>query len=171
MSDWWTVTMASGVELAVLGPYRNELGEVYALRPSEQLAWAQDNGGWMPTTAEMDLIMAQADVLVLPVARDPVTAALDSLNADVNEALAIYGSPTVRIAAGKTWLDINTIYGWGVLSSDVNAGGIYTDPNGAEIQTYPSTQYTVRIIQPASTFHGGTDEVDYSDLGYCVRAA
>lgn len=107
-----------------------------------------------------------------PVPRNVVTAPLTALNADVAAALAASSTPdTDAVAAGKTWLDINTNYGWLVHADETEL-----NPNDGVrywhgLKTYATTVPEGRAIQPVSAFHAGQDHVDYSQLGYAVRDA
>ena len=164
--QWWTITV-DGQALEVMGPFRNADNVVYALKPSEQIQWADENSARLPTQAEFDQIWAQADVKVDPVPRDVETAPLDALNADVQKALDAFGVPTLRVSAGKTWLSMDDNYGWlmDVEDTTVDAGVRFYEG----IKVYATTIAGAFAIQPVSDFHAGTDHVDYSQLGYIVR--
>lgn len=176
---WWVVSM-DGAPLEVMGPFRNDAGEVFAMKPSQQIAWANDNNARLPTTKEFDQMWAQADVRVVFVPHDVVTAPLDAMNDSVQAALedfhggtANVRETTVRVVAAKTWLSMDDNYGAFVDGGTVgfNNEGVRVVTSGPStgIKVYPTSIGDAFVIQPVSDFHAGTDSVDYSQLGYIVR--
>lgn len=151
-----------------VGPFRNAAGEIEAMRPSEQRAWAAAQGGRLPTPAEFDAIYRAAEFKIRPSTHDVATTSMTELNKD---AVAAGAKPGDSIAIGKTWVgggsDRN--YGWYPPPDEVSL----PDENGKRfwrgIPVTPAvTGGGLFVIQPVSDAHQGQDHVDYSQIGYAV---
>lgn len=166
MSDWWRVG-----EIEVCGPYRDpRTGRVTALSARQQQVWAESVGGRLPTVEEWDAVVHSACVVVEPRPRDVATAPLDALDSDVMAAIHERGEDTIRIVAGKTWVQHSqssgaraTNYGWHVPPSEVDRAR----QTWRGIRVYPDTRGGY-VIQPPAQAHSWS-HVDYSQLGYAVR--
>jgi hypothetical protein len=165
----WHIGTGSG-RLEVLGPSRDVQGTIVAVSCEQQRAWARGLGARLPTAVEFDEMWRTADVRVTPKPRDVTKAPLDALHGD---AVAAGARADQRIALGKTWLhsvDGSVVnYGWHVPIAEVMpTQGV---PTWRGIKVYlAQTGRDAYVIQPPGKAHGAT-HVDYSQIGYAVRAA
>jgi len=164
-----------GKQLEVFGPYRDG-GRVTAISEQQMRDWAASLGARLLTARERDALHAQADVQVRFKARNPVSAPLDAMDDDVQQALGGQDPAGLLISAGKTNINDGsgqaTNYGGYVPASEVKWStkhdAFVWDAPGGGMKVYPTTEKGYYVIQSPGHAHG-PQYVDYSHLGYAAR--